>query len=166
MVEDTHGECKLCKFPVVHDDVGLETIVFGWTHTGEVDAVLGFPIMFLQVAEVVSHHCHIGPPLFQTDQNTHSYLVDTGLSHTVETIDTPFEFGLHASRVILFIVRLVVGFLKTDDSVQSVMSELFIFFRFEGHHFNLKIAEIRFGQVQCTGDVRHSCRCRIFTGHE
>ena len=92
--------------------------------------------------------------------------MDTGLSHTVETIDTPFEFGLHASRVILFIVRLIISFLKADDSVQPVMGEFFVFFRFEGHHFNLKVTEIRFCQIESTGDVRYTCCCRIFTRHE
>ena len=166
MIEDSHGESKLCKFPVVHDNIGLEAIVFGWTHTGEVDAVFGLPVVFLQVAEVVSHHCHICPPFLQTDQDTHADLMDTRLSHTIESIDTPFEFGLHASRVILFIVRLIISFLKADDSVQPVMGEFFVFFRFEGHHFNLKVTEIRFCQIESTGDVRYTCCCRIFTCHE
>ena len=47
VVEDSHGECELGEFPVVHDHIRLESAVFRRTHTWEVYAVFRFPVMFL-----------------------------------------------------------------------------------------------------------------------
>ena len=85
------------------------------------------------------------------------------LPHTVETVDAPFEFGFHSSRVINFVVRLVVSLLEADHSVQSVVRQFLVFFCFKRHYFNLQVAEVRLCQIQCTGNVRDTCSSRIFT---
>ena len=145
MVEDTHGECELGEFAVVHDDIGLETSILRRAHTREVHAIFRFPIVLLQIAQMISHHRNICPPLFQTNQYPHTDFVHTCLSHTVEAIDTPFKFGLHASRMVRLVICFVVSLLKADYSVQAMIGQLLVFFCFKRHYLNLEIAEIRFG---------------------
>ena len=88
MVEDSHGECKLGEFSVIHDYIRLESAVF----RREVYAVFRFPVMLLQITQMISHHRYVGSPFLQTDQDTHTNLVYTCLSHAVEAVYTPFEF--------------------------------------------------------------------------
>ena len=131
MVEDAHGESDLCQFAVAHDDIGLEAAVLRRTHTGEVDAVFRLPIMFLEIAQVISHHGDVCPPFFlQTDEHSHADGMDACLPHTVETVDTPFKLGLHAAGVVDVVIRFVIGFLKTNHTVHAVLFQLCILFRF------------------------------------
>lgn len=47
---------------------------------------------------MVGHHANVRPPLFfETDEHPHAYGMYAGLSHAVKAVDTPFEFGLHAT---------------------------------------------------------------------
>ena len=41
--------CIRDRLTIIHDDIRLETTVFCRTHTGEVDTVFGFPILFLKI---------------------------------------------------------------------------------------------------------------------
>mgnify|MGYP000685961324 CR=1 FL=1 len=97
---------------------------------GEVDAVFRLPIMLLEIAQVISHHGDVCPPFFlQTDEHSHADGVDARLPHTVETVDTPFKFGLHAAGVVDVVIRFVIGFLKTNHTVHAVLFQLCILFR-------------------------------------
>ena len=53
-------------------------------------------------------------------------------------------------------MRSVVGFLKADDSVESMVSEFFVVFSRQGHHLNLDVGEILLGNVDGLGKVRNS----------
>lgn len=120
--------------------------------------------MLLKVAQMVCHHANVRPPLFlQTDEHSHTDGMYACLPHTVKAVYAPFEFGLHATRVVYVIVRLVVGLLKTDDAVHAMRLQFGIFFGFQGHYFNLQVAEIRLCQVECAGNVRNACLGGIFT---
>ena len=131
MVKDTHGKSDLCQFAVAHDDIGLEAAILRRTHTGEVDAVFRLPIMFLEIAQVISHHGDVCPPFFlQTDEYSHADGVDARLPHTVETVDTPFKFGLHAAGMVDVVIRFVIGFLKANHTVHAVPFQHCILFRF------------------------------------
>ena len=101
--------------------------------------------MLLQVAQVVSHHGHIRTPILQSDEYTHADGVHTGLTHAVEPVDTPFELRLHAARVVHVVAGLVVRFLETDYTVQSVVNQFGIFFRLERHHLDFQVREVRLG---------------------
>ncbi len=122
--------------------------------------------MFLQIAQMICHHRYICPPFFQTDKDTHANLMYTCLSHAVKTVDSPFKFRLHASWMIRLVVCLVVSFLETDYTVQSMFCQFLILFRFKRHYLNLQIAEIRLCQIQRTGDIRNSGCRRVLTRHE
>jgi len=166
VVEDSHRECKLSQFPVVHDYIRLESAIFRRTHTREIYAVFCFPVMLLQITQMISHHRYVCPPFLQADQDTHANLMYTCLSHAVEAVYTPFEFRLHASRMIRFVICFMVSLLKTDHSIQTMISQFLIFFCFKGHYFNLQVAEIRFCQIQRLGNVGNTCCGRVFTGYE
>ena len=167
VVEDTHGEGELGQFAVGHDAIGLETAVLGRTHAREIHAILRAPIVTLEIAEMTGHHREVRAPfLFQSDQHTHTDGVDTGLPHSVETIDAPLEVGLAATRMIDLIVLAVIGFLETDHAVHAMVRQFLIFLRLEGHHLNLEVGEIRFGQIQRLGQIGHTCQSRILTRHE
>ena len=123
--------------------------------------------MLLKIAQVIRHHTDIRSPFFlQTYQHTHADGMYACLPHAVETVDTPFESGLHAARVIDVIVCLVVGFLKTDNAVHAMLFQLGILFGFQGHYLNLQVAEIRFCQIERAGDVRNTGFGRIFTRNQ
>ena len=140
MIEDTGSKCHLSQFAVTHDNIWLESSVFRRTHAREIKAVFGFPVMLLQITQVISHHSHVGTPFFlQADQHTHANAVNTGLSHAVETVDTPFKLRLHAARVIDLVIRLVIGFLETDHTVHTVMCQFAVLFCRKRHHFNLQV---------------------------
>ena len=47
VVEDTHGKRGLGQFAVSHKTVGLEALVLGWAHAGEVNRVLCAPVVLL-----------------------------------------------------------------------------------------------------------------------
>ena len=116
MVEDAHGEGRLCQLSVGHDAVGLEAFVLRRPHAGEVDAVLRAPVVLLQVAQVVCHHRDIRSPfLLQTYQYTHPDAMNASLSHAVEAVDAPFELALHAARMIDVVVyRYYVSYSYVD----------------------------------------------------
>ena len=123
--------------------------------------------MFLEVTQVIGHHGDIRPPfLFQSDQDTHTDLMYAGLSDPVETIDTPFEFGFHAPRMINVVMCLVISFLEADYSIHSMLDQFRIFFRFQRHDFNLQIGKIRFSQIECPGNVRNPRLGRILSGNK
>ena len=164
MVEYSHGKGNLSQLAVAHNHIGLKPAVLRRAHTREIDAILRFPIMLLKVAQMVCHHANVRPPLFlQTDEHSHTDGMYACLPHTVKAVYAPFEFGLHATRVVYVIVRLVVGLLKTDDAVHAMRLQFGIFFGFQGHYFNLQVAEIRLCQVECAGNVRNACLGGIFT---
>ena len=162
VVEDAHSESKLRQLTVVHNHIGLEAFILGGAHTWEVDTVLRLPIALLQVAKVMRHHRNIGTPLFEPYQYTHADGVYTGLSHAVEPIDTPIELRLHATRMILFIARLVIRLLKADYTIQAMLNEFGILFGFEWHHLNLQVTEVRFCQVERFGYVVYTGHRRVF----
>ena len=167
VIEDTGCKCHLGQFAVAHDNIRLESSVFRRTHTREIKAVLGFPVMLLQITQMIGHHSHVRAPFFlQADQHTHADAVYAGLSHTVESIDTPFEFRLHSARMIDIIVCLVIGFLETDHTVHTMMRQFAILFCRKRHHFNLQVGEIRLGQIKSTGNIRNACLCRILACYQ
>ena len=93
----------LCQFLVAHDDVRLETFIFGRTHAREVHAVFRLPVMLLQVAQVVSHHGHIRTPVLQSDEYTHADGVYADLyhslnAHLVATVRTMDGLTKHQSH--------------------------------------------------------------------
>ena len=140
MVEDAHGESSLGKFLVSHIAVWLETLVLSRTHAREVDAVLGAPVVLLEIAQVVSHHGDIGAPfLLQSDEHAHADTVNTSHTHAVETIATPLKLALHSSWVIELVVVTMIGLLETDDTVHAVVGKRFVVLGGERHHLNLHI---------------------------
>ena len=165
MVEDTHGKSHLSKFPVAHNDIRLE-VPFTRTHTRKVDAILRFPIMLLQITQVISHHRNIGTPVFQADKYPHSYFMYPGLSHTVESIDPPVKFRLHPFRMIDVIICFVICLLKANHPIKSGMSKPFILLRFQRHYLYLQIRKVRLGQLQSPLNIGDPSFCRIFPGHK
>ena len=99
------AECEgeLGQFAVAHHDVGLE-MAFRRTHTREIDAVACAPVVFAEVEQVACHHCHIGAPVLKTYQHSHADFVHSGLSHAVESVDTPFKVRFHSCRVVCFVL--------------------------------------------------------------
>ena len=73
--------------------------------------------------------------------------------------------NFHAARMVHVVAGLVIRILETDDTVQSVVHQFGILFRLERHHLNLQVGEIRFGQVECFGQVRHTRLGRVFARH-
>ena len=115
---------------------------------------------------MIGHHSHVRAPFsLQADQHTHTNTMYSGLSHTVESIDTPFELRLHAARMVHVVAGLVVCFLETDYAVQSVVYQFGIFFRLERHHLDFQVREVRLGQVERFGNVGHTRLGRILTRH-
>ncbi len=116
---------------------------------------------------MISHHSDIRPPLFfQTQKDTHADAVYSCLPHAVEPVHPPLEFRFHSARVVDFVIRLVVGFLKTDNAVHAVVRKLAVVFCRKRHHFNLQVREIRLRQIQSTGDVRHTGFGRILARYQ
>ena len=149
MVEDTHGEGDLRQLTVADQAVGLETLVLCGSHAREVDAVLRAPIAFLQVAQVIGHHRHVGlPVLLQSQQGSHADGVDASHSHAVEAVDAPFEAALHATGVIVLVVGGVVGLLKAYHAVHAVVRQHLIVLGGERHHLYLEVGEIGLGAVK------------------
>ena len=115
---------------------------------------------------MISHHRNVRTPFFlQANEDSHPDGMHPGLSHAVETVDTPLEFRLHAPRMVDVVVRLVVRFLKANDSVHPVCLQFFILFGLERHHFYLQVAEVGFGQIQGTRQIRHAGFGRILSCH-
>ena len=140
MVEDTHGKGGLCQFLVAHETVRLEALVLCRSHTREVDAVLGAPIVLLEVAQVVCHHGDVGAPfLLQSDEHAHTDAMYASHTHTVEAIASPLKLALHATRVIEFVMLTVVGLLEADDTVHAMVGKRFVVLGGERHHLNLHI---------------------------
>ena len=167
VVEDAGGEGDLCQLTVAHHDVGLEAAILRGAHPREVEAVFRFPIMLLQVAQVMRHHGDVGAPLlFQSHQDTHADGVHAGLPHTVEAVHAPLEVGLHAAGMVDVIIRLVIGLLKTDHAVHAVVRQLLIFLHGEGHHLDLQVGEIGARQVERTGEVGHAGLHRVLARHD
>ena len=124
-------------------------------HTREVHAVLGLPVMLLQVAQVMSHHHYIRAPLLlQADEYAHADGMDTCHTHAVETIAAPLKLALHATWMIEVVMFAVVGLLETDDTVHAVVGEGFVILCRERHHLNLHVREILLGDVDCLGKIR------------
>ena len=129
VVEDAGGKGDLRQLAIAHHDVRLEAAILRRTHPGEVEAVFRLPIMLLQIAQVMRHHGDVRAPLLlQSDQDTHTDGVYTGLSHTIKAIHAPLEVGFHAARMVDVIVCLVIGLLETDHAVHAVMRQLLVFF--------------------------------------
>ena len=122
VVEDAGGKGDLRQLTIAHHDIGLKTAILRRTHPGEIEAVFRFPIMLLQVAQMIRHHGDVGAPLlFQSHQDTHADGVYASLSHTVEAIHAPLKVGLHATGMVDVVVCLVIGLLETDHPVHTVM---------------------------------------------
>ena len=47
----------------------------------------------------------------------------SGHAHAVETVAAPFEVGFHACGMVFLVVGAIVGFLETDDAIETGMSE-------------------------------------------
>ena len=166
MVEDAHCEGRLGEVPVTEEAVGLESSVLGRTHTREVDAVPGAPVVLLEVAQVVCEHGDVGAPLFlQTYEHTHTYGVHAGLSHTVEGIAAPFEIGLHPARVVYVVVRAIIGLLEAYYPVHAVVGEAFVLLSLQRLHLDLEVGKIFLGPVQSLRKVVHTCLCRVLARH-
>ena len=167
VVEDAGGEGDLRQLTVAHHDVGLEAAILRGAHPREVEAVFRFPIMLLQVAQVMRHHGDVSAPLLlQSDQDTHADGVYAGLSHTVEAIHAPLEVGFHAAGMVDVIVCLVIGLLETDHAVHAVVRQLLIFLHGEWHHLDLQVGEIGARQVERTGEVGHAGLHRVLARHD
>ena len=165
MVEDSHGEGDLCELLVSHHAIRLESAVLCRTHTREVYAVFGSPVMFLEVAQMVSHHRYVSAPLFlQTDEHAHSDRMYTGLSHTVEAVATPVEVSLHSTRVVNVVMRSVIGLLEADDAVHSMMGELGVILCGERHHLEFEVREVLLGDVESLREIRHAGLYRVLSG--
>ena len=157
VVEDSHGKRGLSQLAVGHEAVGLETLVLSRTHAGKVDGVLGAPIVLLQVAQMIGHHGNIGAPLLlETNEHTHADRVDTGLTHAVEPVAAPLKTALHASGMVKLVVLAIIGFLKADNAVKSVVGKLAILLHLERHNLDLDVREIALGYVDGLGQIRHS----------
>ena len=116
---------------------------------------------------MVRHHSDIRAPFFfQTNQYSHTNGVNASLSHAVESVNTPLKLRFHATRMIDVVVSFVVCFLKADDSVQPMFFQLGIFFRFKRHYLDFQVREVRLGQVECTGYVRHAGFGRVFARYQ
>ena len=165
MVKDSHCEGKLCKFLVAHYDIGGESSVFGRTHSREVYAVFCSPVLLAKVAQVVCHHCDIGVPLFKSDENSHTDRVNAGHTHSVKTVDSPFEVGFHTLGVVDLVIFPVVCLLETDHSVKSMGNQFGILFSLERHYLNLEIGEIPLGDVKSLGKIGDTCLDWVFSCH-
>ena len=94
-------------------------MAFGRTHPREVDAVAGLPVTLAQVLQVQGHHRDICPPVLQSYQHAHTYLVHPGLPHAVKAVDSPFKLRFHPRRVVYVVILPVVGLLEADHPVES-----------------------------------------------
>ena len=113
---------------------------------------------------MTGHHGNIRSPfLFQPNEYPHADTMHTGLTHTVEAIDTPFKIRLHSTWMIKIVIGPVVRFLKTNDAVHTMMAQFRILFRRERHNLYFQIGKIRLCQIQRTGDVGNTSLNRIFT---
>ena len=85
--------------------------------------------MLLEVAQMVGHHGYVSAPfLFQTDEDTHSDGVHSGLSHAVETVAAPVEIGLHSARMVNVVMCSVISLLEADYTIHSVLGEFCVIF--------------------------------------
>ena len=64
-----------------------------------------------------------------------TYFVYTGLSHSVESVYSPFEDRFHAFRVVYFVPVFMIGFLKAYHAVETRLGQAIVIFAFEGHDF-------------------------------
>ena len=122
MVEDSECKRELRQLLVGHRHVWLES-AFRRAHPREVDGVARLPVVLLQVAQVVGHHCHVGAPVLKTDEHPHSDFMHSRLPHTVVAVEPPFEDRLHALWMVDVVARLVVGFLEAYHAVESRLRE-------------------------------------------
>ena len=167
VVKDTHGECHLCQFAVGDEAVRLESLILSGAHTWEIDAILRAPIVLLQVAQVVGHHRHVGLPLLlQSQERSHTDGVNAGHAHAVKAVDTPIELRLHAGRVVVLIVRFVIGLLKANHPVQAVVSQHLIVLCGEWHHLYLQVREVWLSPVQSLCEILRSGLGRVLTRHD
>ena len=140
MVEDSHGESDLRKLLVRHYAVWLEASVLGRPHAREIHAVFGTPIVFLEISEVIGHHCDVGSPVFlESYENAHSYGVYSGLSHAVESVASPVEIGFHSTRVVDVVMCSVVGLLEAYYTVESVADKFLVPFYVKRHYLDFQI---------------------------
>ena len=109
MIEYTHGKCHLSQLFVAHDYVRLEPSFSAGRMRGSLRCIWFSSNVFAGSAGD-KHHCYICTPVFQADQNSHTDRMNASLSHTVETIYTPFEFRFHATRMINIIACLIICF--------------------------------------------------------
>ena len=115
---------------------------------------------------MICHHGNIGTPFFQTYQYSHPDGVNSGLTHTVESVYTPFKIRFHASGVIYIISGFVVCFLETDYSVQPVFCQFGILFGFKRHNLYFHVAEVLLAYIKCLGQIRNTSLCRVFAGYQ
>ena len=129
MIEDTHCESGLRELTVGHVAVWLEAFILCRSHTWEVDAVLGAPVVLLEIAQMVCHHSDVSAPVFfETYEHSHSDGVDTGLSHAVEAVATPFKLAFHAAWVIELVVFAVVFLFCRIFSIYSCFFIVLLFY--------------------------------------
>ena len=167
MIEDTHCESGLRELTVGHEAVWLEAFILCRSHTWEVDAVLGAPVVLLEIAQMVCHHSDVSAPIFfETYEHSHSDGVDAGLSHAVEAVATPFKLALHAAWVIELVVFTVVSLLEAYYSVESVVCEFGVFFSCERHYLNLDVREVFLCYVDSFSEIWDTSFGRVLTCDE
>ncbi len=107
-------------------------------------------------------HGEVGAPVLEADQHTHTYLVDSGLSHAVKTVDTPVKYRLHAFGVIVTVVGLVICFLKTHHAVEPAVCESFILFSAHGAYLDSEIVEVGASSLEHFFDIIGSVDFGVF----
>ena len=109
------------------------------------------------------HHDNIRAPVFKPYQHTHAYFMHAGGSHTVKSVDTPFENRLHASGMIIAVCGLAICFLKAHNPVKSAMHEPFIVTLLHRHDLYCEIVEIRTRHMQHFLEIVDTVQRRKFT---
>ena len=116
---------------------------------------------------MIGQHREVGAPLlFEADKHAHPDGMDTRLAHPVEAVHAPLKVSFHSTRMVDVVIGLVVSFLETDHTVQSVLGQRLVLLGLERHHFNFEVAEIRLGEVKGLGDVVHAGLGRVLARHQ
>ena len=123
--------------------------------------------MLLQVTQVPSHHHHVGAPLFlKADEHAHANRVNSCLSHAVKAVAAPFEYRLHATRMIVLVVLAMIGLLEADHAIHAVIAQFLIVLGLQRHHLDLDVREVFLCDVDCLSQIWHTSLCRILARHE
>ncbi len=164
MVEYSESECQLGKLAVGHHHFRL-IASFGRTHAREVDAVAGLPVMFAEIAQMTCHHRHVGAPVLKAYEHSHAYLVHSGLTHAVKSVDTPFENGFHAVGMIGLVGLLMICLLKAHHTVQPAACQPLIVAGLHWHHLDGEVAEIWPCHLQHLLEIVHAVEPRELSRH-